>query len=214
MVNYGEIHKDGIYSMATTEDYLITSDLQGNLKQWQISSSELVHDYGQAHSKRIVSITIGGPSKEFLFTSDSRGNLKQFEILKKKELVKDYGQITQRVKDYGQITDYVGILYILASKQFLWTSDEFGHLKQWSIKGQNIIKSYDCFQKYGIKKFVIVQHRLISHDWNGFLKIYDLRQDKEEINYQKLQAQKAHSIEAFDGTLFITDNWGVLREYD
>ena len=80
--------------MSPNNNWLFTSDDDGNLKQWSIKKQILEKDYGRVQNGGIRSMVVTFDN-EFLFTGDFDGNLKQWSI-KEKKLFKDYGRIRYR----------------------------------------------------------------------------------------------------------------------
>ena len=94
----------------------------GQLKKWDIESTQLLVDFGQIHQGNVISVKIMLNNK-FLFTSDSWGNIKKWYV-DKRELVKNFGQVHFAL---------IRSLMIINDK-YLYSSDTSGVLKKWQIR--------------------------------------------------------------------------------
>lgn len=91
---YGQIMDNPIYALARTSDRkkLFVSDFKGYLKQLDISTGQVVNDYGRIHDK-IGSIIVSSDNL-FLFTSEfsGAGAIKKWSISGAK-MVKQWAKI-------------------------------------------------------------------------------------------------------------------------
>merc|ERR1711976_731286 len=77
--DFGKVCDDENLSIVTSPKFLFVTNIQGNMKQFNIESKEMVKDFGCIHKGFILAISVT-PDGKNLFTSDDFGNFKQFRI--------------------------------------------------------------------------------------------------------------------------------------
>ena len=110
--DFGRIHEDEIHSIKISCDnkFLVTSDIRGYVKQFDIEKANLFKDFGRVHDAPIKAIEIvqdaQDPKRHWLFTSDINGNLKKFllESQKRKTINKLLSNINDG--DQDQLTPF------------------------------------------------------------------------------------------------------------
>ena len=77
-------------NQSKSTNILYTSDINGNLKQWNYNLKNFDKNWGQIHTSYIYTMAIT-KDKGFLFTADRNGNVKQWNLLEEK-LEHDWGE--------------------------------------------------------------------------------------------------------------------------
>jgi hypothetical protein len=76
-----------ILSIDCADGFFFVSNVDGNLRKFDIGDRNLNHDFGRIHEYRIESIAC---NEKWIFTSDVGGGLKRF-CVGSNALVEDYG---------------------------------------------------------------------------------------------------------------------------
>ena len=81
-------------SMFGSGEYLLTLDMFGYLKQWNVNDHKFDKSWGKIFQNQVDCMAIT-PDGKYLFIAGSNGNMKQWHI-KQQNMVKDWGQIHKR----------------------------------------------------------------------------------------------------------------------
>ena len=139
----------------------LTTDKQGNLKQWILPRQKLFKNYGKIHRGAIKCIAVS-PNGKYLFTSDDKGFLQQWDI-----------NTCIKVKDYGIVHNSAIIsMAVSIDGKYLFTGAENGFLKQFSTEKRVIAKSLDKVHKAPITSMACTPD-------NKFLLTCSLREVKQ-----------------------------------
>lgn len=146
---FHEQHEGEIKACAITKNskYLFTADWNGDVKQIDIAKRSIVKYYRKCHSAWINSIVVTSDSHN-LFTSCFNGYLKQFSIPLRK--LND-----NQMKDYGKVLEgEIHAMCVSLNDMYLFLGDSNGHIIQFDIKDQRLIRDYGAVHDNQIKQMV------------------------------------------------------------
>ena len=118
-------------NQSKSTNILYTSDINGNLKQWNYNLKNFDKNWGQIHTSYIYTMAIT-KDKGFLFTADRNGNVKQWNLLEEK-LEHDWGEC------------HSGPIYsILATSDmnYLITAGRDQCIKKYCLKTHECVKDF------------------------------------------------------------------------
>lgn len=121
------------------DEHLLTLDMFGNLKQWNVSKQKLEKNWGKMFKNMIDCMAIT-PDGVALFITGSNGLLKQWNI-KTQELIFDWGQVHKRS---------IYCMVIMPSGDFMFTAGLDKHLKQWDLGTNTLFNDYGIIHENSI----------------------------------------------------------------
>jgi WD40 repeat protein len=128
------LHNHVPISLTVTPDgkCLLTSDIAGNLKQWDIATQELLKNYEKVHDDYIRSIAVSSGTPCYILTS-SLGDIKQINM-DQKIVYREWGIVHPKTRIHSMTCHPDG--------QTLFTSDGMGVLREWNIEEGNLVKDW------------------------------------------------------------------------
>lgn len=208
--NYGNIHKDSIWSIAIStkfSDILFTSDQSGTQKWWAIPDLKYLKEFKEIHKFCIKKI-IASLDGKWLFSSDEGGHLQQF-CIKTQALEFNYKKIYEPL-------DGIASMAITSDSENQFIGG-FQELKVISIskKKEKIRFSYAHF---GIIQAMAVTKNnefLFTTDDNGFQKQWCISKLELLYDFGQIHKSEINSIAlSTDEFLFTIDENGQINQWN
>lgn len=188
--------------------FLFTTDDVGSLKQWDIKTKNLEHDWGAIH-KGGIHLICSTYNQKFLFTASWHGDQKQWSI-SNKSLVKDYKKVHK---------GFINNVKCSRCSSYLFTTERYGHMKMISIGEMIVQKEFEKVYDGWIWVMCVTndsKYLLTSGD-TGKIKQFDIN-TKTKISDWEQQDNQAEiysmAVGNNDMTQFTGDENGWLKKWD
>lgn len=165
-----QVTKNQIYSIKILDDSLFVIDSSGSLKMFEIKYSSL--DKESLKPGSLISLK-PNPSEYYgkskmtcckdqkqIFVTNYEDHLEKYRLVDNQLL---------KIKEYGKVHDCI-ISSIISSRNYVFTADFFGGLKQFCIKTDQLVKDYGNVYDVAIPAMMISGNFLMLPDGYGNLK--------------------------------------------
>ena len=190
--------------MVTTKDdrYIFVSFGYGSLRKYSIKEQILKFDYGKIFLDSTIKAIVGTLDSRFLWVCGNKGCMVVIDIAKD-EVVKDFGQVHEKKASA-----------MACSGVYVFSSETQGHLFQWDIGEQALVKKYENAHNTEIKCLVVdlKNNGFWTGDASGYVKSWSIDDRAVVRDYKGVCAMEVRSmvITGDSEFVFIGDSVGGL----